>query len=193
MAWRHCALSKWRDTSTMDNPIVACVRDADFGISRVISLRDAVARYLPRPYEMVCLTDQPERCNGVSFIDIAASGLSGWWLRMVLFEPQWRLRKKIIHLGLDVTVAGDLTPLAGVPGEFAIAGNFMGPCRYDSNAMVLGPLLGDIIWRRFELAREIYMDDFLDLGDACIEALYPDAQLLQRCVKTGFFRTNLIL
>jgi hypothetical protein len=29
----------------------------------VTTLRNAVARHLDRPYTMMCLTDQPERCR----------------------------------------------------------------------------------------------------------------------------------
>lgn len=177
----------------MDSLVVACVRGADWSIVRVKELRDVVERWMSHPHEMVCLTDQPERCDGVSFVDISAMELTGWWMRMALFEPQWRARRKIIHLGLDVVVGGDLSPLAGVAGEFAIAGNYIGRGRFDSNAMVLGSLLGPIIWKRFDRGRNLLMSEYKNCGNSCIEALYPDAELLQRCVRAGFFRTNLLL
>ena len=58
----------------------------------VVKLRDAIWRHGRQPYDLVCLSDQPERCEGVNFIDISGSGLTGWWGRMLLFEPQWRGR-----------------------------------------------------------------------------------------------------
>jgi hypothetical protein len=136
---------------------------------------------------MVCLTDQPERCSGVAFIDISIAELPGWWGKLMLFEPQWRAGKKIIFLDLAVSVVGDISPLADVPGEFSICANYVGVCKYNSSVMVLGVLLGDFVWRRFEQRRGHLMNKHQKHGDqSCIEELYPSAQLLQRVLPKGF-------
>src|SRR5262245_43788508 len=105
--------------------IIACVRTGlIYPFEYVVKLRNMVSRHFRLPYTFYCLTDQPERCEGVGFIDVTKLGLPGWWAKMVLFEPQWRSNNDVIYFDLDTVVIGDLTPLADVPGEFAICENF---------------------------------------------------------------------
>jgi len=141
---------------------------------------------MSRGFTMVCLTDQPERCEGVEFIDISGAGLAGWWAKMLLFEPQWRERKKIIYLDLSVLVISDITPLADVPGEFAICGV---AGKYNSSVMVIGGGLAGFVWDQFDKQADFLMAQYPRVED-CIEALYPDATFLQWVLPKGFFRTG---
>jgi hypothetical protein len=180
----------------MSELIVACVRTGtryDFGY--VTQLRNVVAQHLKRPCTVVCLTDQPERCTGVAFVDITAIGLQGQWGKMALFEPMWRDRSKVIFLELDTVIVGDLAPLADVPGEFAICENVARkPCKYNSSVMVLGSGMGNFIWHGFERRRDLLLMDHARSGpSACIEELYPSAPLLQKILPQHFFRTSLRL
>lgn len=163
--------------------VVACVYDGH-GFERILELRDAVEQHLPLPYEMACLTDRTDRCSGVTFIDITAANLDGWRAKMVLFEPQWRFRRKIIYLDLDVEVVGDLSPLADVPGEFSILADF------NPDAMVIGALMGEMIWRDFQRQRATSRAKCLS---DCIKELYPDAPFLEDELPNGFFRDRLIV
>jgi hypothetical protein len=165
----------------MADLIVACVRTGP--IEDVIKLRNAVARHMLRPYTMVCLTDQPEQCEGVTFVDVAVVGLTGQWIKMLLFEPLWRERKKVICLDLGVTVVSDIAPLADVPGEFAICGV---AGKYNSSAMVIGGGMAGFVWQRFERQADALMAQHRRVED-CIEALYPDATFLQWVLPKGFF------
>ena len=77
----------------MTDLIVACVRTGTrYDFSYVTKLRNMVARNLDLPYTMVCLTDQPERCTGVAFVDISVMpehrghGIGSALLRRVLAE-----------------------------------------------------------------------------------------------------------
>jgi hypothetical protein len=166
--------------------IVACVRTEGDPFERVTKLRDMVIRYMARDFTMVCLTDQPERCEGVRFIDIFAAELEGSWAKMVLFEPQWRERKKVLHLDLSVAVISDITPLADVPGEFAICG-VIG--KYNSSAMVIGGGMAGFVWESFERKAAALMARHRRVED-CIEELYPDATFLQWVLPKGFFRAG---
>jgi hypothetical protein len=178
----------------MNELIIACVRTGtghEFG--RVTDLRNAVAQHMPRAYTMVCLTDQPERCTGVAFVDISAMGLHDCWSKMALFEPAWRGTSKVIYFGFDMVIAGDISPLADVPGEFAILRNNekRSPCRYDSSVMVIGGSMGGFVWHAFDRVRDLLQTRHARRGDqACIEELYPDAQILHRVVPKDFFVTH---
>ena len=145
----------------MSDLIVACVRTGDaYEFHYVTKLISMVARHMPVPYQFVCLTDQPQRCDGASFIDVREIGLPGWWAKCILFEPTWRGRSQIIYIDLDTVIVGDLSPLVGVPGEFAIcesftrlAGNTGYPCRFNSSVMMIGAGQCAFVWERFDRQR----------------------------------------
>lgn len=176
--------------------IVACVRTGPmYGMEYVIRLRNMVARHLDRQYTMICLTDQPDRCEGMAFVDIGQIGLQGWWGKMMLFAPEWRGDRKVVYLDLDSVIINSIVPLANVAGEFAICENYTRravnpqyPCRYNSSVMVIGGGQAGFIWRRFDGRRDALMSKHARYGDqACIEELYPAAAYLQKLLPSGFF------
>ena len=177
----------------MSDLIVACVRTGpESCFDHVTTLRNQAARHLDREHTLVCLTDQPERCSGVAFVDISAIGLRGWWNKMVLFEPMWRDRAKVICLDLDARIVGDISPLADVPGEFSITSQKDMAVKYNPAAMVIGGGMGNFIWNAFERRRDLLLLDHRRTGPAtCIAELYPSAQPLQNFLPPGFFSDRL--
>jgi len=180
----------------MSGLIVACVRTGvAYPFDYVVKLRNMVARHMPREYELVCLTDQPDRCADVTFIAIKEVGLHGWSAKMILFEQSWRGHAKVIYCDLDSVLIGNLAPLADVPGELAIcesftrlAGNKAYPCKFNSSVMVIGPGMAGFVWDAFERRRNDLLERHARYGDqACIEQLAPDAAFLQRLVPKDFF------
>jgi hypothetical protein len=176
--------------------IIACVRTGIvYPFEYVTKLRNMVKRHMPREYQLVCFTDQPERCEDVAFIDMTATGLTGWWAKMLVFEPAWRGRSHIIYFDLDTVIIRDIAPLADVPGEFAIlaspvrlAGNVKYPCAYNSSVMTIGGGLCAFVWERFDKDRDHYMVKHEKYGDqAAIEEIYPDASLLNGLLPITFF------
>jgi hypothetical protein len=176
--------------------IIACVRTGSvYPFKYVIAMRNMIARHMREPYTLVCLTDQPETCDGVTFISTRETGLPGWWAKLLIFEPTWREQNKVIFFDLDTVIINDITPLADVPGEFSIlqspvhlAGNTAYPCRYNSSVMVIGGGKCGFVWHRFERMREEMMTRHARYGDQqCIEALYSDAPFLQDLLPGFFF------
>jgi hypothetical protein len=161
----------------------------------VTKLRNMVARHMSLPYTFVCLTDQPDRCDGAIFIDVKTIGLVGWWAKLVLFEPTWRESSQIIYIDLDTVIIGDLAPLQDVPDEFAILespvrahGNLAYPCKYNSSVMVIGPGRCAFMWEKFDKLRSRLMLAHDRYGDqAVIQELYPDAAILNKRMPQGFF------
>lgn len=175
--------------------IVACVRTgSEYGFDYVIKLRNMIRRHLSRDHEMVCMTDQPERCDDVTFIDVVEAGLPGWWNKMLLFEPTWRGRSKVVYFHLDNILINDVTPLADAPGEFSILENparragLDYPCKYSSSVMVIGGGQCGFIWSRFDHRRDWYIERSWRYGDQkAIELLYPEALFLQALMPRDFF------
>ena len=167
----------------------ALVRTGTDPFKSVTKLRDGIMRHARQPYGIVCLTDQPERCEGVEFIDIAGAGLPGPWAKMLLFEKTWRGRSRIVYLDLSVEVAGDLSPLQDVPGEFAIYSKRDG--KYDASVMVIGAGMASFVWERFEKQSAVLMAEGGGV-QAAIQMIYPDAPFLQRLLPKGFFQSALI-
>jgi hypothetical protein len=181
----------------MSFPIIACVRTGQvYPFEYVTKLRNMVQRNLIKiDYRMVCLTDQPERCEWVDFIDISAMELNGWWGKMALFDMAWRNRSQIIFFDLDTVIVGDVSPLLNVPDEFAIldspvrlAGGATYPCKFNSSCMVIGAGRCEFMWKRFDKERRHLIAQHAQYGDQkVIEVLYPDAASLNRLMPKGFF------
>jgi hypothetical protein len=176
--------------------IIACVRTGTaYPFEYVIKLRNMVQLHMHRPFELVCMTDQPERCDGVTFIDIAEIALPGWWAKLILFAPEWRALHKIVYFDLDTLIINDITPLADVPGEFAIlespvrqAGIASYPCKYNSSVMVIGAGMASFVWTRFDRQRDQLMARHERYGDQkVIEELYPSALFLAPLLPKNFF------
>jgi hypothetical protein len=171
--------------------IVACVRTGTaFDFGHVTKMRNMVARHMQRPYELVCLTDQRERCDDVTFIDIEEIGLKSCWAKMILFAPEWRGRSKVVYLDLDNILINDITPLADAVGEFSILANqgAVGACKYSSSVMVIGGGQCGFIWSRFDHRRDWYIERSGRYGDQkAIELLYPNALFLQALMPRDFF------
>jgi hypothetical protein len=175
--------------------IIACVRTGTvYGIDYVQKLRNMVARHLKRQHALVCLTDQPERCDGVVFLDVSAVQLPGWWAKMILFASEWRGLAKVVYIDLDTVIINDLLPLTKVPGEFAIcenftklSGNITYPCKYNSSVMVIGGGQATFVWSKFVQRSALLMSKHARYGDqAAIEEIYPTAPFLQKLLPTGF-------
>lgn len=115
----------------------------------VDKLRKMVARHTRKPFNTVCLTDQPEVMpEGVTPVVAppTAKGMRGWWRKIDLFNPVMPFGARVLYLDLDVLVVGDLDPIIDFPADFAIAPdsapNFEGRGQwktikgYQSSAMV---------------------------------------------------------
>jgi len=89
---------------------VACVlsdpmpgRERIYTRDHVERLMEMVAVNITEPFKFVCVDDSP---------------FPGYWAKISLFEPG-RFDGRVFYLDLDVTVTGDLTPLAFYPALFS--------------------------------------------------------------------------
>ena len=172
----------------MTDLIVACVRSGErYSIAYVDRLAKMVKKYLPLDYKFVCLTDQPERCEGVDFLDLSFTKLPGWWMKMALFRSAWRFDSNVLYFDLDTVIIDDISMLTQLDLKFGISLNFARafgslswPCNYASSIMFLGASLDVNIWYRFEKDAHRLMIQFERTGDQhVIEHFYPNATILQ--------------
>ena len=179
---------------------VICVRTGKkYGIGYVAALRDMVAEHLTQPHRFVCLTNQPERLDGVEFIDISRFDLPGWWAKMLVFNRRVVGAGKILFIDLDMVIIGSLDRLADLDIDFGICRNFtrirqaknnrvMWPCFYSSCVMLLGDGFGPKIWETFSCMHSEYIESAGRLGDqSTIQWLYPAAPYLQNKLPDGYF------
>lgn len=176
--------------------IVACVRTGTrYTTDYVYKLKAMVARHLPIEHCFVCLTDRPRDLPGIETVNISAYDLRGWFGKMALFEPSWRMAERVIYLDLDTVVCGDLSHLASLDVEFGIcanftrlAGNDRWPCGYGSCVMTIAPNAMSYVWERFEDDRTAWLNLASNYGDQLIiERLAPGATLLQEVMPQNFF------
>lgn len=177
--------------------IVACVWTGHkYGIEYVERLSRMVARHMPVDYRFVCLTDNAASLTGIGeAFDISTYGLPGWWGKMALFQPGWRMSEDVLYFDLDTVIIGSLFPLAALTAEFAIcanftraAGNTTWPCRYGSCVMKIGATVDGRVFQTFMKDKEASMLRYRSTGDQrLIEDLIPDAMLLQEMLPAGFF------
>lgn len=179
---------------------VACVwTGTKYGVEYVTRLCAMVARHLPRPHDFVCVTDHRGHAPhgwplGVRRMDISHLSLPGWWGKMALFDPAVRGPGRTLYLDLDTVVVGDLAPLADWHGDFGICRNFTQlaghptwPSRYGSCAMVFGPGWGEHVWCTFRARQRAIMLECPKGDQQAIEALMPEAVMLQEILPPGFF------
>ena len=179
---------------------VICVRTGKkYGIGYVAALRDMVAEHLTQPHRFVCLTNQPERLDGVEFIDISRFDLPGWWAKMLVFNRPIVGSGKIIFIDLDIIIVNSLDPLVNLDVDFSICRNFTRlrqcksgrvtwPCFYSSCVMILGDGFWREIWPIFWSDRHRHIKIAGRLGDqTTIQNIYPTAPYLQNKLPNGYF------
>lgn len=88
-------------------------------MAHVERLFGMVSRHLVPPFRFTCVNDSP---------------FPGWWAKTSLFEPG-RFKGRVLYLDLDVTVVGDLMPLARYPSSFVAIRDFLMPATLNSSVM----------------------------------------------------------
>lgn len=105
---------------------VACVwvsGHVRYSADYVIKLRSMVERFLPRPFQFVCLTDRPWLLpSDLRTIPIGLDPhLKGWWAKLELFAPRREWPGRVLYLDLDTLVVNDLQQIVDFPAVFALA------------------------------------------------------------------------
>jgi hypothetical protein len=128
---------------------VACVwvnGHLPYKMEYVERLHGMTRRWMTRPFDFVCLTDQPHLFKSVvRAIEIPnPNPLKGWWSKVELFAPG-RFTGRVLYLDLDTLIVNGLDDVIDYPAEFALAphaGTFNGKGglqvvkRFNSSVMV---------------------------------------------------------
>jgi len=103
-----------------------------FNADYVAALAKGVAAHMDRPYEFVCLTDQPKAVAHIARpIPIRAlAGRNCWWSKLEVFNPAHQWDGRLLYFDLDTLVVGPLGPILDFPASLALipdgAPNFHG-------------------------------------------------------------------
>lgn len=117
---------------------VACVwvrGPVNYTADYVVRLRRMACRFVPKPFNFVCLTDRPEEVclPGIVPIhtdrmwgDVPSNG-AGYWTKVRLFDPlrHFNVRGgafdgRVLYVDLDSLIVSDLSPIVNYPAPFAI-------------------------------------------------------------------------
>lgn len=140
--------------------IVACVKvGTKYGPEYVNRLASMVARNTSRPYQFLCLTDDP---TGLTCATAPiGTGLPGWWAKLVLFKPHPKLKdQRVVFLDLDAVIVDNIDFLLDYDGPFAVLQDFNWPANWGSGCMSLAPGFGQQVWDKFtEYTAEMFPGD----------------------------------
>lgn len=116
-------------------------------------LRMHVARHLKVPHRFVCLTDV-----SLPFVETVPliHGWPGWWSKLELFRPD-ALSGRVLYLDLDVSIVGDLAPLADFPADFAAIRDYQFPLQLNSSVMAWDSGYADHLYTEFAPVAEVAM------------------------------------
>jgi hypothetical protein len=115
---------------------VACLYvrgEYPYAVDYVRRLHAMVARWIDRPFRMVCLTDQPSLMPGsVEPIPITKfENCFAYWNKLQLFSPvrRWSFLRgqRVLYLDLDTLVVAPLAPIIDVPAPFALTADPVRP------------------------------------------------------------------
>lgn len=181
---------------------VICVRTGNkYGIEYVEKLRAMVGRHLSIPHRFVCLTDQPDTCDGVEFIDISRHGLVGWYAKLLVFNREVSGPGRLLYFDLDMVICGNIDALAALAIPMGICENFTKirqersgasstwNCAFGSCVMLLSPNYGQPVWDSFDRNRQHHIEKAGRMGDQkIIENIGPaGVTILQDLLPPGFF------
>lgn len=117
---------------------VTCVKYGDkYPPDYVNRLFHMVRRNLSGDWPFYCMTERPEGLDaGIRTIDISGRGLTGWWSKIALFDPQLPVdAEALLYLDLDSVVIGDLDFIWDLPIGFQIFEHSMAPS-FNSSVML---------------------------------------------------------
>ena len=97
-------------------------------------LRDMVTRWIDRPFNFVCLTDQPEAMpDGVEPVKIAPfHGCFAYWTKLEVFNPERQWFQRVLYLDLDTLIVAPLAPIIDFNAPFALSDDPRGRLGRDS-------------------------------------------------------------
>lgn len=88
----------------------------------VVRLEAMCRRWIDRPFEFVVFTDQPERFPGFTRkqIEVGPHPADGYWGKVQVFDPRWKLTGRCLYLDLDSLIVAPLDPIIDAPAQFAL-------------------------------------------------------------------------
>ena len=94
---------------------------------------EMITDHVEQPFVFECVDDSP---------------YPGWWAKISLFEPG-RFSGRVLYLDLDVTVVGQIDPVARIEAPFAAIKDYQNPMTINSSVMVWDAGTADHVFSEF--------------------------------------------
>ncbi len=148
------------------------------GEEYVYRLFNSIAKNLPLPHKLWCITDDASKIpEWVEPIE-ADPGVTGWWNKIALFRPDVLPKgQRGLYLDLDTIITGDLVDVASYTGKFAMLRDFYFKGNANSGVMAWEAGTLDHIWRVWDRCGRPQTDPGGD--QSWIESIQPEADLWQ--------------
>lgn len=101
-----------------------------YTVDYVVRLERMARRFITRPFEFVCLTDQPEAVLNASddigvirvrsLLGVVPAKGEGHWQKVRLFDPTLGFSGRILYLDLDTLIVASLDPVIDFPSSLAL-------------------------------------------------------------------------
>ena len=158
---------------------VCCVlrSGGDFAPEHVTRLYEQVRQHWAgdRFLDFVCLTDTRIGRHGIREVPLV-NAFPGWWSKAETLRPDV-FRGTALYLDLDTTVMGDLSPLFGYGGAFAMLSDFYRPRNAQSGALLFQAGPGTVaagLWSKFTADPAGHMKQFRGDGEWLHANVRPD-------------------
>lgn len=127
-----------------------------FGLEHLRVLANMLERHLHVPFELVCVTDQPEKIDKryrIVKIWTDYKELGGCFRRLKMFSPDAEKifgGDRLLSIDLDTVIVGDMTPLVDRPEDFIIWGEHWRRNPYCGSMWLLRAGSRSTVWTEFD-------------------------------------------
>lgn len=91
----------------------------------VTKLRNSVQRNLSIPHNFICITNKKINDPDIITKDLKPLSWKGNLLKLSIFNPSYKLSRKVFMLDIDVVITGSLDEICSYDGEFCIRAAFV--------------------------------------------------------------------
>lgn len=175
-----------RDRVISQKNYILCLKHGTkYSYKYVNILYNMCKRHCTIPFEMVCLTDDPEGIDEDITILPLPDHLRGWWCKPYMFSKELGLNGNVLYFDLDVVIANNIDKLFTFEiGKWCVIRDFtrcMRPKwnRYNSSVIRWTSGQLDHVWKKFSKDHMMWQRKFHGDQDFLWEAdkhaiLWPD-------------------
>ena len=144
----HVVCWKWRNTGPPR-------RRVEYTANHVNRWASMIRRHLSMPYQLVCITDEPDGIDPMIRIvplwDLALREKGGCYIRLACFAPEmtWMIGPRFVSIDLDCVISDSLDPLFERDDDFVIWRNVSPGSHYCGSMFLMTAGARQEVWDAF--------------------------------------------